>query len=82
MTDRPPALDAAFFADALLSQLLLAGATTLPADERREALARAFENWPKLCRRMAVLEDLEPRITDAGYREDEKLVAAMARVSA
>lgn len=81
MTDRPPALEAAFFADAVTSQLLLAGATTLPADERRLALAKAFEAWPKLCRRMAILEEIEPRITDAGYLEDEKLVSAMARVS-
>jgi hypothetical protein len=68
-----PSRETAIFAQDLYEWLLIAGIQTDPPEERRKSLARAFEAWPKLCRRMAALEALAPNEAEDGYRYDETL---------
>lgn len=67
-----PSRDAALFAGWLTEQLLVASGPHEPA-VRRQAMAEAFQLWPKLCRRMSALETLAPNEADEGYRYDEAL---------
>lgn len=50
--------------------------------ERMAALTTAAEVWPKLCRRVALIEEIAPNSTAAGFEADaamQDLIEAIAR---
>lgn len=44
-----------------------------PPDERRAAMAKGWENWPKLKRRMDALQNMTPETATIGFERDADL---------
>lgn len=68
----------AFLAQNMAASLLKA---TTPKADPGEALASmtdAFATWPLLCRRMAELEEMAPRTSNAGRDRDDELSERLA----
>jgi hypothetical protein len=60
---------------------LYAAAADRPRAERAEALIKAFTAWPKICRRMAVLEQLAPASAITGAEADARTQDAIERIA-
>jgi hypothetical protein len=61
---------AAQFASRLDFRLLAAASASVNRDERAASLRQALEQWPKLCRAMAVLEQAAPNIARLAREAD------------
>jgi hypothetical protein len=75
---RDAATTCAFLAQNMAASLLKA---TTPRADQAQALAcmtDAFATWPLLCRRMAELEDMAPRTSNAGRDRDDELSERLA----
>lgn len=68
------ATEAAYVAQRMAVNLLAATSSKVATDDRVTAMTEAFRAWPVLCRRMALLEDMAPRTSDAGRDADEELM--------
>ncbi len=74
-------IETASLAQTLANHLLVANSELASLQQRAEAWTAAFAVWPKVCRRMAELEQLQPLAAENGRERDARLQNLLGNAS-